>query len=217
MSKIIEKKDLEEYGSTLSFPILKFTNSSITNKYLQQAIILAEHFMQQVDCRDTFQMLGADGLKCKEMIAHLKIEFTDQDEMHRNLIDSDHTEANSDNTIALGWTYRRKNAIMHINKMFERRLHKTTNEEERKIIVVYMAIVILHEMAHLVLRWSGISRTPEKCLSFFNEVEAGCYLESRLFQGEICSCIQKSKTAEEWNDDMAFVGIKILLLFGVTF
>ena len=211
MSEIIEKKDFEEYGSSLSFPNLKFPNSSIKNKYLQQAIILAEHFMQQIDCRNAFQKLGADGLKCKEMIAHLKIEFTDQDEMHRNLIDSDHTEANIENKISFAWTYPRKNAILHINKMFERRLEKTSNEEERKIIVVFMAIVILHEMAHLVLRWSGITKTPEKFTNTFEEVEAGCYLERCLFQDEICSCIEKSHTVKEWNEDMEFVGINIQL------
>ena len=57
--------------------------------------------------------------------------------------------------------------------MFERRPEKTQNEEERKVIFVFMAFVILHEIAHLILRWYGIKRTNKKCflnVSFLDEV-----------------------------------------------
>jgi hypothetical protein len=100
----------------------------------------------------------------------------------------------------LGWTYRDTNASeLNINEIFEKRLNKTKDKQEKKIIIVYLAIVILHEVAHLLFRWSGLNNTPKSFRNRDHKPEAGSNFETRLFGCEIASAIEPIDKNDKWD------------------
>mmetsp|Transcript_56856 Transcript_56856/g.149772 ORF Transcript_56856/g.149772 Transcript_56856/m.149772 type:complete len:278 (+) Transcript_56856:38-871(+) len=57
-------------------------------------------------------------------------------------------------------------------------IQSQTHADEQRRIVVFVAFVVLHELAHVFLRWMGVLSTPPK-------QEAGNLLESNLLSGSI--------------------------------
>jgi hypothetical protein len=81
--------------------------------------------------------------------------------------------------------YLKKSSRKAKNKKFVRRLRR-----EMKNIIFFLSIVLIHEMAHLVLRWNGVLDSPP---IFDNE--AGDFIESKIFGGNIRPIVR----ASEWN------------------
>jgi hypothetical protein len=190
------------------FPILFLSEDSTDNKYLIKSKDLANRFMEHISCRNVFSMFNVDQNRCKEMIGKVKIVFTKQDTEKEKIIYQENIiEADKNVKELLGWTYRDTNAFeLHINEIFEKRLHKTKDKQEEKIIVVYMAIVILHEVAHLLFRWSGFNNTPKSFRNLNNKPEAGSNFETRLFGCEMASAIRPIKKNDRWTEDQPFIG-----------
>jgi hypothetical protein len=194
------------------FPILSLSEDSTDNKYLIKSKNLANRVMEQISCREVIFKFNVDQKRCKEMIGKVKIAFTNQDSEKEKIIYQENVkEADKKVKEFLGWTYRDTNASeLHINKIFEKRLNKTKDKQEKKIIIVYMAIVILHEVAHLLFRWSGLNNTPKSFRNLNNMPEAGSNFESRLFGCEIASAIEQINKNDKWTEDQPFIG-KILI------
>lgn len=94
---------------------------------------------------------------------------------------------------------------IYINIIFRKRLEKIAIEDnEHKSIIVFQAILILHQLAHLLLRWDGKLETP----SHFLNREAGCYFEERLFDGYIFIGIAAPEKTG-WNENIKIAGITI--------
>ncbi|CAF1054350.1 unnamed protein product [Brachionus calyciflorus] len=106
--------------------------------------------------------------------------------------------------VHLAWTYRDddKNEEIHINEILKKRLlilerDLNANNEEISTIIVYISILILHEMAHLVLRWNGQRNSPKRI------VEAGEYLENLIFGGLIRIQVTHIKP---WDEKSQIIG-----------
>jgi hypothetical protein len=93
-----------------------------------------------------------------------------------------------------GWTDRAKDAkVIFVNEILRDRISKINQRDESheyRCIVFMIAVVILHECAHLTLRWKGILVTPDK---FGGEI--GDYIEETLLQGLVKLKIQISSSA----------------------
>ncbi len=107
-----------------------------------------------------------------------------------------------------GWTDRAKDAkVIFVNEILRDRITQINQREkshEYRCIVFMIAVVILHECAHLTLRWKGIMDTPDK---FRGEI--GNYIEEILFQGLVHLKIKKStnvisrtRNAGKWTSSM---------------
>jgi cell division protein ZapA (FtsZ GTPase activity inhibitor) len=114
-----------------------------------------------------------------------------------------------------GWTDRSKNAkIIYVNEILRDRISKINQRyksHEYRCIVFMIAVVILHECAHLTLRWKGILDTPDK---FFGEI--GDYTEMTLFHGLVKLKIQKStsaisrtRNAGKWTSSMEILDVVV--------
>ncbi len=117
------------------------------------------------------------------MIGKVKIIFTNQGSENEK-IDYQENIQEADKKIKefLGWTYRDVNALdIHINEIFEKRLKKIKDKREKKIIIVYMTIIILHEVARLLFRWSGLNNTPKSFRNRHLMPENGDNFENKLF------------------------------------
>lgn len=80
--------------------------------------------------------------------------------------------------------------------------------DERVYILFAMAISLVHELAHLLLRWSGQENSPQ-LLKFAgaSEPEAGNYIEFLIFDGNnIFITINKEKD-EKWTKEMHITGM----------
>jgi hypothetical protein len=190
------------------FPVLFLSEDSTDNKYLVKSKNLANRVMEHISCREIFYKFNVDQKRCKEMIGKVKIVFSNQDNEKEKIIYQENIkEADKKVKEFLGWTYRDPNALqLHINEIFEKRLHKTKDKQEKKIIIVYMAIVILHEVAHLLFRWSGFNNTPKSFRNLNNMPEAGSNFETRLFGCEIASAIETINKNDKWTEDKPFIG-----------
>jgi hypothetical protein len=190
------------------FPILFFSDESTNNKYLLKAKNLANRIMAHISCREVFSLFTVDKTKCKEMIGKVKIIFTNQDSDNEK-IDYQENIKEADKKIKefLGWTYRDTNALdIHINEIFEKRLKKIKDKREKKIIIAYMNIIILHEVAHLLFRWSGLINTTKSFRNHHHMPEAGDTFENRLFGSEIASAIEAINKPDKWTEDQPFIG-----------
>ena len=194
------------------FPVLFLSEDSTDNKYLVKSKNLANRVMEHISCRNVFSMFNVDQKRCKEMIGKVKIVFTNQENEKEKIVYQENVkEADKKVKEFIGWTYRDTNASeLHINKIFEKRLNKTKDKQEKKIIIVYMAIVILHEVAHLLFRWSGLNNTPKSFRNRNHMPEAGSNFEARLFGCEIASAIEPINKNDKWTEDQPFIG-KILI------
>lgn len=85
----------------------------------------------------------------------------------------------------LAWTERNPNAnTIFINESFKKRLEflvlkKCQNKKEIDIITYFLSTIIIHELTHLLFRWSGFNFSPPKLK------DSGSFLERKLFDGEI--------------------------------
>jgi hypothetical protein len=74
-----------------------------------------------------------------------------------------------------------------------------------------IAVVILHECAHLTLRWKGILDSPDKYGS-----EVGNYIENKLFDGVVrlkikksTSAISRTRNSGTWTSDMEILDVVV--------
>ena len=210
MSNIIDDIEYEAGASCSSiddfFPILQYSSNASSNIYLKKAIQITNIFLKTDLCRDAFQMFKVNPTICKNMINTVEVCFSNKKDAKKDKI-----ESNEENCTYLVWTDRKKDSSIHINNIFKERLDKTKNENEKKIIVVYISILIIHETAHLLFRWNDINDTPEIFTNAVGQTEAGDFLEERLFRFDICSFIKKSDENAEWDNDMQFLGKNMLV------
>ena len=89
------------------------------------------------------------------MINNVEVCFSNEKDMEKVEI-----ESNEENCTYLAWTDRKKDSSIHSNNKFKERLDKTKNENEKKIIVAYISILIIQETAHLLFRWNNFINTP---------------------------------------------------------
>lgn len=105
----------------------------------------------------------------------------------------------------LGWTSRMKTDYININELFKKRLDKLSRFEtaEKASILFMIAVVIIHELGHLLLRWAGHYMSPED-FKHGDKAEAGYFLEKELFGSTVHVKIASS---HEWNEDTSILGI----------
>ncbi len=190
------------------FPALKFSRNATNNVNLKQSMRLAEMFMETIECRIYLNEFEINTDACISMIKNVNICFTNQDNEDGTGDMKRRKKKDPSIEILLGWTERKIDAsIININKIFEKRLEKVLEEKEHIIIVVYISMIIVHEIAHLVLRWSGQMNTPRKfALTQNGEADAGRYLIRSLFRFDVASMIEKKHTTDKWTDNMPFIG-----------
>ena len=81
-------------------------------------------------------------------------------------------------------------------------------EKEKEIIIVYLSILLIHELCHLIIRWKGNLDSPT------NLAEAGEYMEYVIFKGRIRLLIHsKSK----WDENKCITGNLFAFFFNVNF
>ncbi|RNA08769.1 hypothetical protein BpHYR1_039923 [Brachionus plicatilis] len=73
----------------------------------------------------------------------------------------------------------------------------TYSDKEQQFLIIYMGILLIHEIAHLVLRWNGILNSPS---------EAGDFLEIKLFSGIVRLLVQPNT---EWTKESECIGIGV--------
>jgi hypothetical protein len=96
---------------------------------------------------------------------------------------------------------------LHVNQYFQERLGRIISRDiEFKTICVFIGIYIVHEVAHLVISWQGLNKTP---LEF--EQEAGNFLESCMFRGGLARVIYSTAVSETWSSDTPMAGTAITL------
>lgn len=112
-----------------------------------------------------------------------------------------------------GWAFRNEDEnlghdlrTIFISHWFRSRLHKINNDQdqEAKAIVVYLGIVILHELAHLILRWTVGPLTPPKKFTYAGKKEAGLFLEQQLFGSVVHIFIARGT---QWSEASEYKGI----------
>lgn len=110
--------------------------------------------------------------------------------------------------IPLAWIKKRTGdhaKTIYINDTFIKRIkeaHLTPNNHEWRVIVVAQAFSIIHEFAHLSMRWQGIIHTPSK---INNVSEVGNYLEDLFFHFRFCILVVRPKW-EPWNSSQEIKG-----------
>ena len=184
------------------FPTLKFSKDATKNEYLNKSIKIAEIFLENLLCRSTFTLFNVNAATCVDKIQKVKVDFMDVKGIKLEDLNGKKREKN----LIAGWTYRRSNAKIHINNLFEKRLKMDSlDEKERKIIIIYIGIVILHEVGHLVFRWNGITETPEK-FKMGGTLDAGDFLEVHIFTSRISIIIQNDPKNKDWDENMPIIG-----------
>jgi cell division protein ZapA (FtsZ GTPase activity inhibitor) len=115
-----------------------------------------------------------------------------------------------------GWTDRAKNAkVIFVNEILRDRITQINQREkshEYRCIVFMIAVVILHECAHLTLRWKGIMDTPDK----FHGGEIGNYIENKMFSGLVhlkikksTNAISRTRNAGKWTSSMEILDVVV--------
>jgi hypothetical protein len=97
--------------------------------------------------------------------------------------------------------------IIWLNRVFKDRVEfANLNEDsyEYKIIVTILGITILHECAHMFLRWLGVTKSPDK---FRGEV--GNFFETMIFGSPICVLGKKEKADSPWTKEVEIKCTKI--------
>lgn len=182
------------------FPALKFSKEATQDFYIGRAVQIAERFMETEFCRDTFKFLKVDWKKSEEKLKEVTLLYEEQD---RNF--------DKGEKYHIAWTLRDKDANqIFLNIIFRNRFDKisstlTRNKlREVQIITFFMAIAIIHEVAHLLLRWNGVMKSPAK---FGHEV--GHFTENKLFNGITRAIIIPNGP---WNENSEFWGKFIYIL-----
>jgi hypothetical protein len=107
---------------------------------------------------------------------------------------------------ALAWTERDKPTFFHniyVNMVLKDRIDSVLVEsDEYKIIVVGVGFSIFHEIAHLLLRWQDVEKSPVKF-----GCEVGRYLEERIFEHDTYLVGYKRNMKAKWSKDIPIIGI----------
>lgn len=147
-------------------------------------------FLQSLEVKQTFQKFKLDRKKSQEGMKNLEIIF------------AKHKDKKNEKLFA--WSLREFTAnSIFINKKFKSKLielnkHSTKNEKQIDLINFFISILILHELAHLLFRWSGIEKTPQ-CFR-----EAGNYLEKKIFNGVLYLLVHPASTG--WDEYCEILG-----------
>lgn len=156
--------------------------------------------MESETIRDIFRdKLNADPKSSLENMHKVKIIFCDP------------KKKKSDDEDFFAWADRDQHFCININDKFEKRLRSVSNKEseeieeskETKIIIVFVSLVILHELAHLLLRWKGVQHSPTVQIS-----EAGNLFEKCSFVGQVLLLVD----SDTWNENAKISG-NFLLFF----
>ncbi|CAF0703826.1 unnamed protein product [Brachionus calyciflorus] len=173
------------------FPELKFNEDSIEESTLKLAIRIANMFLKTNHAKDTFLEFSIDPEYSQKRINGTQIIFREQPIWKKYLI---------------SWTERNYNADkIFINITFKKRLEileaeRETRIEEIQTITLFLAVLIIHELAHLLFRWKGFDFSPKKYK------DAGAYLERKLFDGEV-NILTRPKS--EWTAYSDHYGLRI--------
>ncbi len=136
-----------------------------------------------------------------ERMKALNISFESQVEFKRN--------KNGQPIHNLAWCSRDDPTFIRINGIFRQRLDQLTKYDiaERSSIIAMIAVLICHELGHLMLRWRGLSHyySPEKYNCGWTEPEAGYFLEKALFGSTIHIRVPRDR-GNQWTSSMPIMG-----------
>lgn len=108
----------------------------------------------------------------------------------------------------LAWTSRDDTTYICINEIFQQRLKKLSKYDipEKSTILFMIAVLICHELGHLMLRWRGCGyyKTPDK-YKVGKKPEAGYYLEREFFGSTIQMRLPQSSD-KIWTSEMPILG-----------
>ena len=117
----------------------------------------------------------------------------------------------------LAWTYRNKDAKhILINQIFKQRLEiisedNQDNNEEREVILLMIAFLIIHEMGHLLTRWKGQIDSPDLFGTYSKAPEAGYFLEKNLFYSVVRLVVSNDSVHDpcKWNEKTKIKAISV--------
>jgi hypothetical protein len=114
--------------------------------HIRKSISIAQRFLNLPSCRKVFNEYGADLSILKKNVGMVCFYFAEQ------------SQSNGTENV-LAWIDKNYPYLIYINDIFMKRLinnnaSKLNCEDEEKIIVFVMAMVIVHEFGHLVLQWA---------------------------------------------------------------
>jgi hypothetical protein len=184
-----------------------------------------------VNARDDYPEFLNKGIE----IANLMLQFHSvasefNFELGANRVTAKHLEdvevrfGKPDGSEIYGWTDRAKDAkVIFVNEVLRDRIsqiNQLDKSHEYRCIVFMIAVVILHECAHLTMCWKGIMDTPDK----FHGGEIGDYIENKLFQGLVHLKIKKStsaisqtrtRNAGKWTSSMEILDVVVCTVKGM--
>jgi hypothetical protein len=102
----------------------------------------------------------------------------------------------------LAWTPRSLNAnVIYINEIFKKRaLSGDMEHEEITTTIFFIGCLIIHELGHLLVRWSGFLNSPSLYgITNGGISEAGYFLEKNLFYSIVKLVIVKNEK-DEWDE-----------------
>jgi hypothetical protein len=116
-----------------------------------------------------------------------------------------YAQLDKDQPSSTAWTNEKADVYsIFINKIIQARIAKIEPEsDEWKTIVLYCAILIVHQLAHLFLRWiGGVKDSPPP--TFGNEI--GLFFERYIFGYQLCAMVKKEASNSEWTEDSEICG-----------
>lgn len=169
---------------------LKIEITSDVDDLLKLPIKITNMFLQAINVKQTFEEFEIDRKMSQEGIKKLKIFFAKQKEKKNEKL--------------FAWSLRELTAdSIFINEKFKKKLielnmQRPKNDRQIDLINFFISIIILHELAHLLFRWSGIKKTPK------NFREAGNYLERKIFNGVVHLLLRPAST--NWDENCEILG-----------
>lgn len=182
---------LSHHSCQSTYPMLQLSQSSSRDIDIQKSVSLANTILSSSKAItlfvNEFKLVGSDIKRA----ASVSIKFDDN-------VATDYA-----------WVMRSRSAkVIHLNRILRKRLDKGKSDE-REVIIFFIALSLIHELAHLILKWHGFICSPEK----FNE-EAGRYAEVSMFNGIACLVVQKGSANKKWNASMRIRSVVIKRLDG---
>jgi hypothetical protein len=165
--------------------------------YLAKAIEIANVMLHAPEVESTFTFrLGANNVT-KKHLHDVEVRFRKPEKA------------------IYGWTDRSEEAKeIFVNEVLRDRIiriNQDDNSHEYRCIVFMIAVVILHECAHLTLRWKGTLDSPEKF-----DAEVGNYIENKLFNGltrlkvkKTTSAISRTRNTGRWTSNMEIMDVVV--------
>lgn len=176
------------------------SNDASDDEHLKLAIRLAQTFLNTIEFIGIYEKFYASENAIKSM-SNVTICFAAQTKFNIN-------PKTGKKIIDLAWTHLEQTNFIWINNLFKSRLERLNKYEspEKESILFMIAVVIVHELGHLMLRWAGKEQTPKE----YNEggwdcSEAGFFLESQFFGSTVHLRIPQDT---EWTDTTTILGNK---------